>query len=91
MKRLITTVVAAVMLELALTIPARASSPRIVSWVCDVPWRRAGHPCLGARCGAPRHQYRQHGGWSGVLRPDFFEGESSRGHEGPPLPPPTAQ
>jgi hypothetical protein len=37
MKRLISTVIAAVILALALAIPAEAGSPRTVSWICDVP------------------------------------------------------
>lgn len=37
MKRLITAVVAAVVLALGLTIPAQASVPRTVIWRCAVP------------------------------------------------------
>ena len=37
MKRLVKTVVAAIVLTLALAIPAQAAVPRTVHWVCDVP------------------------------------------------------
>ncbi len=37
MKRLLGTVVAAIVLTLTLIIPAHAGVPRTVHWVCDVP------------------------------------------------------
>jgi len=37
MKRLLKTVVAAIVLTLTLSIPAQAGVPRTVHWVCDVP------------------------------------------------------
>ena len=37
MKRLLSTLVAAIVLTLTLTIPAQAGQPRTVFWVCDVP------------------------------------------------------
>jgi hypothetical protein len=37
MKRLIKTVVAAVVLALTLVVPAQAGTPRTVIWRCDVP------------------------------------------------------
>ena len=37
MKRLISTLVPAVVLTLALAIPAQAGRPRTVRWVCEVP------------------------------------------------------
>jgi hypothetical protein len=37
MKRLFSTVIAAVVLALTFAVPAQAGQPRTVHWVCDVP------------------------------------------------------
>ena len=68
--KLFITVVAAIVLTLALTIPAQAGVPRTVRWVCDVP--DVGLVTFVTAAEAARHGIDQANSRAGVVFHDQF-------------------